>query len=204
MPFPFSGCCVCRAALGCGANQLADDADCREFTQSSGLFFFFFLLSSVCVRLRFRHVEVIQVVSDCWDRSDKPQKSDQIELGGCYRAGDAGKTPRSRGKTQELDLSSNRFLSCETVTDIGHVYVIYDDTIVQGWTQPVNRGGSHIKFLVSCQLTSSVRWLMIVSWLPLVFASAGGGCKVTLLHLGYLCDSFAGVFFSVSNCLLHL
>ncbi|KAL7385586.1 hypothetical protein ABVT39_024768 [Epinephelus coioides] len=33
-------------------------------------------LSGICVRLRFRHVELIQVVSDCWDRSDKPQKSD--------------------------------------------------------------------------------------------------------------------------------
>ncbi|CAB1429350.1 unnamed protein product [Pleuronectes platessa] len=40
------------------------------------------------------------------------------------------------------------FVSCETVTDIGHVYVIYDDTIVEGWTEPVDRGGSHIKFLV--------------------------------------------------------
>ncbi|KAM3607248.1 uncharacterized protein V6R79_004126 [Siganus canaliculatus] len=47
------------------------------------------LPSSICARLRFRHVELIQVVSDCWDRSDKPQKSDEIELGGCYRAGDA-------------------------------------------------------------------------------------------------------------------
>jgi len=43
-----------------------------EFTQSSGPF----PLSGVCVRLRFRHVERIQVVSDCRDRSDKPQKSD--------------------------------------------------------------------------------------------------------------------------------
>lgn len=34
------------------------------------------LPSSICARLRFRHVELIQVVSDCWDRSDKPQKSD--------------------------------------------------------------------------------------------------------------------------------
>lgn len=46
-----------------------------------------FYSATFSVHLRFRHVELIQVVCDCWDRSDKLQKSNEIEFGGCYRAG---------------------------------------------------------------------------------------------------------------------